>query len=542
MKEPVGDTLLRRPAVCPDSGRSSVLPPMPRAANTMKLSEHIHFSIAAALLLMGLDTQAIAQTQSEAPPAKKKAAPLAPAASTPAAPAVVPAVAVPAGVQPPISWQTGASLNGGQAGPQTPGTWQGVGSLNRQTTAGPAPAFAPAPSRPGVAAPLASARLPSADAAARLRAAGFDQSDPRLHERLAARLSSVHALTPAPKAAPAAGQLPAYLEAKLNLLPQIDRQRLTAVSSAATAGAPAGSLGRVPTLGGPSGANLRPMQLQNFQKLAPTGLFDITPQQDLRAGPVLFPWFYMLTFNLPDVSSLPSVANLHLTIPGCQVNAAGTAYVDRLDNEWVLGQSGPQVPPPPPDSNALAKFVPWDAQNLALISLQLGSAAHQGVLTVAWRNYLIELDSTFVAPPVTESHALTIGAAPPFFSTSNELNLVAAAFNFANPAVSRLNNTNAPIEGYDIIGAAVALGPGYVASAQVVSAASVLDIGGDTSPDNQYRGAVVSTQPGANRLETIVHWHLNPYESLQYQIEWQFTGPLGQRPVMSLPLRGPCDS
>jgi hypothetical protein len=110
------------------------------------------------------------------------------------------------------------------------------------------------------------------------------------------------------------------------------------------------------------------------------------------------------------------------------------------------------------------------------------------------------------------------------------------------PGVTRFNETSTPMTGTDIVGLDVALGPGYTASAKIVSASSVADPPGNSDPDNQFRGATIAAQPANGRLQTSVDWHIGPYDSLQYVLEWTLTGPPGQRPALSMPLGGPCDS
>jgi len=110
------------------------------------------------------------------------------------------------------------------------------------------------------------------------------------------------------------------------------------------------------------------------------------------------------------------------------------------------------------------------------------------------------------------------------------------------PGVTRFNESASPMTGTDIVGLNVALGTGYTATAKIVSASSVADPPGNSDPDNQFRGATIAVQPSNGRLQTSVNWHIGPYDSLQYVLEWTLTGPPGQRPALSMPLGGPCDS
>lgn len=171
------------------------------------------------------------------------------------------------------------------------------------------------------------------------------------------------------------------------------------------------------------------------------------------------------------------------------------------------------------------------------------------------RNLMLSMDlgklgqGSFSIPalprPVTATITLTIDAAPPFF-TNNTFGIGKSNGLFANPGATRLDpgtNPNASTSGDDKVGVAVNLGPGWsVTGAKIVAAHSVLDAPNDSTPDNSYRGASVTQTPSSGRLETTVHWHYGAAESLSYSVEWQLQGPGGQRPLLTMPLGGPCDS
>ena len=94
-----------------------------------------------------------------------------------------------------------------------------------------------------------------------------------------------------------------------------------------------------------------------------------------------------------------------------------------------------------------------------------------------------------------------------------------------------------------MVGVGVNLGSGWsVTSTKIIAAHSVLDAPNDSTPDDSYRGASVTQPPSSGRLQTGVHWHYGVAESLSYTIEWQLQGPSGQRPLLTMPLGGPCDS
>jgi hypothetical protein len=167
-------------------------------------------------------------------------------------------------------------------------------------------------------------------------------------------------------------------------------------------------------------------------------------------------------------------------------------------------------------------------------------------------NVMISMDGplsgTFSIPAssrtVTATIRLTVDSAPPFVTTNN-FGISKGNGVFANPGATRLDsgmNMSASTSGDDTVGFGVNLGPGWtVTSAKIVAANSVLDSPNDSTPDNAYRGASVTQMPSSGRLQTIVHWHYGMAESLKYTIEWQLQGPGGQRPLLTMPVGGPCD-
>jgi hypothetical protein len=108
--------------------------------------------------------------------------------------------------------------------------------------------------------------------------------------------------------------------------------------------------------------------------------------------------------------------------------------------------------------------------------------------------------------------------------------------------VRRVNTTDTPMFGMDFVGRGIALAPGVTAAARILRASSVADPPEDWSPDNVYRGATITAQPGSAQLETRVEWHIGPHESLQYILGWDLLAQPGQRPILSMPLSGPCDA
>jgi hypothetical protein len=138
---------------------------------------------------------------------------------------------------------------------------------------------------------------------------------------------------------------------------------------------------------------------------------------------------------------------------------------------------------------------------------------------------------------------LVVDSAPPFLG-SNQAGIQASNANFGGSGAR--SNDGAPwvaTNGQDTLGLGIFLGKGYsVTDTKIVSAHSKLDAPGSTAAENAYRYAKIKTKPDAGRLQTVVDWMYGPGESLSYTIEWTLTGPMGQRPLTTMPLSGDCDS
>jgi len=138
---------------------------------------------------------------------------------------------------------------------------------------------------------------------------------------------------------------------------------------------------------------------------------------------------------------------------------------------------------------------------------------------------------------------LTIDAVAPFL-TANDFGFTAENAHFGGDGPRASGKVPwTTTTGEDVLGWGVNLGAGYqVTETRIVAAHSQLDAPGDTSPDNDYRGAIVKLPPTAGRLQTTVAWHYGPGESISYTIEWTLRGANGQRPLLTMPKSGPCDS
>jgi hypothetical protein len=230
-------------------------------------------------------------------------------------------------------------------------------------------------------------------------------------------------------------------------------------------------------------------------------------------------------------------ADLEYSVPDCgiDVHSAGDFY------RW--DQSGPSIGSmikmTPPKGSYLVFFntlnAPWPI-------LPLGSHSHSGTLTVRAKNVTSSPRQVTYAPASFDQPLgpVTVDTDAPFIEP-NALGITADNSTFSQASVERINTGDADMSGDDYIGQRVQTAPGYSLTASILASRSVSDIN-DTSPDNAYRGASIKAQPQGNRLETVVHWHVSPGESLQYVLGWDALGPVGQRPLLSMPTSGPCDS
>ena len=94
-------------------------------------------------------------------------------------------------------------------------------------------------------------------------------------------------------------------------------------------------------------------------------------------------------------------------------------------------------------------------------------------------------------------------------------------------------------KGEDILGRGVFVLNGWTASAKILSAESYMDAPNYAAPADANRGATITVAPQNGRLETHVSWFYNPGESISYAVQWTFIGPLGPRPLSTMPMQNP---
>jgi hypothetical protein len=89
--------------------------------------------------------------------------------------------------------------------------------------------------------------------------------------------------------------------------------------------------------------------------------------------------------------------------------------------------------------------------------------------------------------------------------------------------------------GEDVLGRGVFVVNGWHVSAQILSAQSYMDAPGYATPADSNRGATITVAPQNGRMETHVRWFYQPGESISYTVQWSFNGPLGLRPLSTMP-------
>jgi hypothetical protein len=494
------------------------------------------------------------------------AAPMTPEGRGLAAPSNPPG-SIPSVNQPPISW--GSTVSSSAAPAPIPGS---------QSSRGAAAQTALAPTSAASAAETGSINV-SAAAAARLRSAGLDPAAPQFRAQLAARLASVHAAIMARAAAKPDGLrlTPGLLEA-IRRLPVSSPNVLAANHSLAWGGA-ANTTGD-----GTARQLLRPNSMTVAQANDATLLqidrlyeaahnqggasyivpFASTGSSDLLSDtPFSVPNLYVATFNMPGESPLEATvtgeappdaivtAAAHYSVPTCRVEVDWPAYF--AAPQRFPGLERALMTPHGGAGNAKVNgAVAFGFMPVAIVTgdsplpvLPLGKSIQDGTITLRWNNFRTDIRARITGGTVNEDETMVIGSEPPFFASPNAMGFGAKQLMFSNPSQARLNTTANEITGTDTIGIGAQLGTGYtVQNVTVVQVSSVLDQPGisDAPVDNNYRGAQVAFPPTDGRMEVNVNWHIGPGDSLEYVLQWTFSGPAGQRPVLTMPLRGPCDS
>jgi hypothetical protein len=357
----------------------------------------------------------------------------------------------------------------------------------------------------------------SAATIARLKAAGLDTTDPGLAAKHKARMQSTttaykRARTSTIKIAPKTPQL---LGTRDFAASKQSRANLIASNPGIVAGV--GSLG-----GGVSAPNASFVSLDQISPAKVQG--DRLWQSDHT---------YMVLVTTPKSLSGTAPFPASVTFKSdCNVNSVMNASINNL------GIGIQQNFNPPRDNRQYYYLM------LPVTGFDLGASPHNLQIAMAG-----SVNGSFSMPAVsrraTATITLLIDSAPPFMSANN-YGFDKSRAHFSAPDTARSDpgaNLNATTSGEDTLGFGVNLGAGWsVKNTRIVSAHSGLDAPNNSEPDNVFRGAVVTQSPAAGRLQTVVRWHYGAFESLSYTIQWELEGPGGQRPLMTMPLGGPCDS
>jgi hypothetical protein len=362
-------------------------------------------------------------------------------------------------------------------------------------------------------------------AARRLRAAGLDPSSPTFRTEVDARLRTF-AQSFARESQVKLAKRPVADLVRPQVGKRVDLFTSNSVSSVSNrVRRPVGPAANAPAL----------------DAMLPYGFVDMqTPQ-----GPITLPSVYIIPFRPPAearsrVREIATLGSVEITIPACGIDSTHIAVVRSAEQMGTVYADLIEANPGTHfEDHDFALFIMLD--DIVDGEFPLGAQSRHGTMTLTIDDHVAKRDWDFAALTLdTPGFALVDSAAP--FLGENTFGFTAANTSFGQPTVERVNLGDQPLEGVDTFGTGIQLGAGYVATARIVAAHSIADLGADTSPDNGYRGASISIQPQSNRLQTSVKWHIGPGDSLQYEVAWTLTGPEGQRALMTLPKRGPCDS
>jgi hypothetical protein len=358
----------------------------------------------------------------------------------------------------------------------------------------------------------------SAATIARLKAAGLNAADPALAAKHNARMQSATMAHKRSRVSSIkiASKTPQLLGTRDLTASKQSRANIFATNPAAAAGV--GSLG-----GGVSSA-------KNASYVA---LYDVANKYEFNTDVWLSDHTYTARFTVPR--PLAGKAPFPATVTyksDCNVNSVMNASINDLDFAFAesFRRGG--------DQRVYYKLM------LPTAGFDLGASPHNLQISMAG-----SLNGSFTVPAksriATATVTLDIDSAPPFIGPNN-FGFDPSKAHLAAPAVTRIDpgtNLNGTTSGDDTLGFGVNLGAGWsVKSTKILSAHSGLDSPNNSEPENVFRGAAVVQQPAAGRLQTVVHWHYGVFESLSYTIQWILEGPGGQRPLMTMPPGGPCDS
>ncbi len=362
---------------------------------------------------------------------------------------------------------------------------------------------------------------------ARLHAIGLDANDPNLGAKLKAHLAQTEAVYVA------AHRIRTFSVHPLGL-----SGPLTTQSAHGATGGQAGPMA-VPHPPAGSMANATVTQTKIMMPMSATIMSIYDAQGKNLGSPAEFSsaqagvYYFLVRTNQPITIPATTIGGPNLTL-GCTV-----AYHTSIGYQYVF-----------PGSNADTGALPKVADGGGYYNYWVKDASYYGFGVGRQRPAQVSVSFAGVTPPAVSilmdpdaSSAtidVTIDATPKI--ASNVYNIGASNATLGSASTQRVGtgNWNTQTSGDDLIGLGIALEPGWKATASILSANSTTTPT-DMSPDNTWRGATLTTGPGSD-MRTAVHWHYSGIDSLTYTLEWKLTGPLGQRPISTLPTYGSCDS
>jgi hypothetical protein len=213
------------------------------------------------------------------------------------------------------------------------------------------------------------------------------------------------------------------------------------------------------------------------------------------------------------------------------------------DPNFLPGLGG--VPSVPSGNGSYNYYVTLDFMG----SYPLGQT-RAGQLSLSFENVATAaLPVTMLPDTATATIDVTIDHKPSFNGAGNlypwgSTNLTAGNASLGSSGVARVGagNWETQTAGDDLVGMGVQLGAGWKVTSTTIKSAVSAASPQDLSPDNAWRGASVTTSPQGTDLRTAVHWHYSGIDSIDYTVEWQLTGPLGERPLTTMAKYGACDN
>ncbi|PZR63428.1 MAG: hypothetical protein DLM53_01190 [Candidatus Eremiobacter antarcticus] len=188
------------------------------------------------------------------------------------------------------------------------------------------------------------------------------------------------------------------------------------------------------------------------------------------------------------------------------------------------------------------KAVPPAAYVYAIVGTLPVGHQQPAQVSLSWGNVNTAAFSVVLDPDTgSATMDLTILATPAV--STNTYGIGASNATLEYPTTTRVGSGDwsHQTSGDDLIGVSVALEPGWTVTSAKITSANSTTTPTDYSPDNTWRGASVTTAPTSD-MRTAVHWHYSGIDSLAYTLEWNLTGPVGQRPISTLAKSGSCDT